>query len=310
MEEGRSSGKDAKAAEAQEPLEVYEEIPNQTDLGDNFDVYDIPECEDNLVAYAMTDVSGKEMFDAYAVTDISQTELQCNAYAMTGSQDGNLVASDTRGSTSSQVRAENRSNSSSSDKQSAGQVPAQKDTKKMKSGASIPSSKQQNVSSKGKVSSQPNGQKQPAKSKPPISSAKPSLRPSNRKESKEKIVPASTSDAASDAHRIRVMFKDEEDRRRSQSYAGDLDGNNMKPGGHTSTRLSVRNKPKPLPKKKGKPLKDTRERGASDSGMQEYSKLNAKTQYASLEPHVGKETNPIDNPTNNFEQESYSHLKR
>ena len=290
MEEGRPSDKDTKVAEAQEPGEVYEEIPNETDLGDNFDVYDIPECEDNLVAYAMTDVSGKEMFDAYAVTDISQTELQCSAYAITGSQDEHSALSDTRGKARTLVHAENRSNSSSSDKQSAGQVSSHKDAKKMKSGTAT---KQQapkssaNVSGKGKASSQPNGQKQPVKMKPPISSAKPTLRPSNRKESKEKIVTASASDAASDVHRIRVMFKDEEDRRRSQSYAGDLDGNTTKPDTHASTRSSVRGKPKPLPKKKGLPLKDIRERGASDSGVQEYSKLNAKTQYASLEPHVG-----------------------
>ena len=307
LEEGVPSNSTAKLAEATEPTEVYEEIPNQADMEGGFDVYDIPGDDigcDNLVAYATTDVSGKEMFDAYAITDVSLVEAQWSAYAVTDVTENSCT--------------DKRSNSSSSAKGAVG--PSQRDGVKTKPGAILPATRQtapkngKLVPGKGKsvATAQPNSLKEPVKMKPPISSAKPSLRPSNRKDSRDKIVPAATSDAAADAHRaknVRVMFRDE-DRSRSQTHAGWEDGKNQTPDVSTSTRSSVRGKPKPLPKKKGAHLKDIRERGQSDSGVQEYSKLDTKTQYASLEPHTGNEMDPVDNSSSNFTQESYSHLKR
>ena len=167
-----------------------------------------------------------------------------------------------------------------------------------------------------KPASQSNTQKQPLRPKPPISSAKPSLRPSNRKDSRDKIVPAATSDAAADVHRaknVRVTFQDE-DRRRSQSYTGvgweDGKSTAVTPDGATNMRSSLRGKPKPKPKARSVHLKNIRERGSSDSGVQQYAKLDSSTQYASLEPHTGNEMHPIDESSSNITQKSYSHLKR
>ena len=114
---------------------------------------------------------------------------------------------------------------------------------------------------------------------------------------------------------IRVKFEDEE-RRRSKSYTEtgweigivQEDLSSSKPG-KKSSKSSVKGKPKPLPKTKGRNANKMRERRASESGVEQYSKLDQKSQYASLEPHTGKETNQEEAKAS-MTHDSYSHLKR
>ena len=336
IEEGNPSDITTKAEEAGAATELYEEIPTENgmdNLGEGFDVYDIPECpsNDQLEAYATTEVFGGGMLDPYAITDVSQKEGQLGAYAVTDVPVGDLSNERSR-LVNAEVHVDSKTNPSSMGKPATLQknTSVQRDKANSRVAVMPPVSKQPLSQSntatnkeraKGKApvatpAKQANAQKESADKVKGrnASSAKPgaSLRSFSGSGVKDKVVSGAV--GGSDPYKvknIRVKFEDE-DRRRSKSYtgvgweAGAREEASSKP---SSTGSSVRGKPKPLPKKRGILGRKIRERGASESGVDEYSKLDLKSQYAALEPHRGKEMSSEESRESRMAQDSYSHLK-
>ena len=338
MEEGELANT-AKAEEAQEPTEIYE-VPNEdgmTDQQEGCDVYDIPEvpCNDQLDTYAETaDVFCGEFYDPYAITDISQAEGQLGAYAMTNVPVGDLNNEKHRVVTA-EVHSDNRSSFTTNGPATAGDVPSLQQTTPQRNPITvtkdIAKAKPPPGSKKVIYENDATASKDRAKGKPVVLSAKPihlqkeTANTGQGKASATKPTVALRSssvatkgmsgsvDPSSDSSKvknIRVRFEDE-DRRRSKSYTGAHweEGIQEKTSGKSSARSVVKGKPKPLPKRKGILQKKVRQRGSSESGVEGYSHLDLKSQYASLEPHRGKESNSKEDEEIKLTQDSYSHLK-
>ena len=277
--------------------------------------------EEMLQAYATTDVSGGDMLKAYAITDVSQNENMCKAYAVTDVPEGRSgsgsqqvvsaeVHADRLNMNGSKVRADagimqttppRNADTATRVKNIGVQLPTltahQKDANDNKDrarvkAANIPPTKQQKEGGKTTNKASLRGK--------PTTALKPALHPK----------PAGTKDNLKTGAETskKVKFEDE-DRRRSKSYTGaHWDSvTQEEQTNKSSTKSSIKGKPKPLPKKRG--LNLMRNRGASDSGVEGYSKLDLKSQYASLEPHMKQETNAKDATDTKVMQDSYSHLK-
>ena len=288
--------------------EVYETAYATTDVSG----------EEMLQAYATTDVSGGDMLKAYAITDVSQNEKMCKAYAVTDVPEGrsgsgsqqvviaevhvdrsNVNESKVRADTGAQITPQRNADTATRVKNLGVQLPTltapQKDANDNKDRARVkvantPPTKQQKEGSKITNKASLRGK--------PTTALKPALHPK----------PTGAKDKLGAETSKKVKFEDE-DRRRSKSYTGThwesvmQDEQTNKSG----TKSSIKGKPKPLPKKRG--LNLMRNRGASDSGVEGYSKLDLKSQYASLEPHMKQETNAKDATDTKVMQDSYSHLK-
>ena len=272
--------------------------------------------EEMFQAYATTDISGGDMLKAYAITDISQNERICKAYAVTDVPEGRS------GSGSQVVSAEVHADKSNMDES------------KVRTNAGAQTNPQRNADTTTRVKNvgvqlpmlvapqkDTNDNKDRARVKalpantPPTKLQKEGSKPTNKASLREKPntalkpalhpKPAGAKDKTGAETSKKVKFEDE-DRRRSKSYTGAHWESVVQEeqSNKSSTKSSIKGKPKPLPKKKGINL--MRNRGASDSGVDGYSKLDLKSQYASLEPHVKQETNVTDAKTM---QDSYSHLK-
>ena len=271
-----------------------------------------------LQAYATTDVSaGGDMLKAYAITDVSQNEKMCKAYAVTDVPEGRSGSGSQQKVVSAEVHADRSNvNGSKMRADAGGQATPQKNTDtatRVKNvGVQLPSltAQSKDASNKAGVKAastlptkqQKEGSKMTNKASlrgKPTTAMKPALHPK----------PAGTKDKTGIAETSkRVKFEDEE-RRRSKSYTG-THWESVTPeeqGSKSGTKSSTKGKPKPLPKKRG--LNLMRNRGSSDSGVEGYSKLDLKSQYASLEPHMKQETNAKDAIDTKVMQDSYSHLK-
>ena len=274
--------------------------------------------EEMLQAYATTDVSsGGDMLKAYAITDVSQNERMCTAYAVTDVPEGRS------GSGSQVVSAEVHSDKSNSNEskvranagaQTTSQRCADTATRVKNVGVQLPTltapQKDANDNkdrARVKVANTPPTKQQKEGNKPtnkaslrgkPTTALKPALHPK----------PAGVKEKTGAETSKKVKFEDE-DRRRSKSYTGTHWESvaQEEQSNKSSTKSSIKGKPKPLPKKKGINL--IRNRGASDSGVEGYSKLDLKSTYASLEPHMKQETNGKDATDTKAMQDSYSHLK-
>ena len=274
--------------------------------------------EEMFQGYATTDVSGGDMLKAYAITDVSQNERMCKAYAVTDVPEGrsssgsqqvvsaevhadksNLNESKVRVNAGTQTTPRRNSDTTTRVKNVGVQLPTlvapQKDANDNKDRARIkaantPPTKEQKEGSKPTNKASLRGK--------PMTALKPALHPK----------PAGAKDKTGAETSKKVKFEDE-DRRRSKSYTG-AHWESIVQEEHSnksSTKSSIKGKPKPLPKKKGINL--MRNRGASDSGVEGYSKLDLKSQYASLEPHMKQETNAKDATDTKAMQDNYSHLK-
>jgi hypothetical protein len=295
---------------------------------------DIPGEDVYETAYATTDVSGKEMFQAYAttdvaggdvsggdmlkayaITDVSQNEKLCQAYAVTDVPEGRL-ASGSQQVVSAEVHVD-RSNANGSKVRadaSGGLTTPQKNadtsTRVRNLGIQLPtltapqkdaSDNKDRAASRAKAANTP-PTKQQKEGKKTTNKASLRLKPALHPK------PAGAKDKTGADTSRRVKFEDE-DRRRSKSYTG-AHWESVAPeqqGKKSGSKSSIKGKPKPLPKKRG--LNLMRNRGASDSGVEGYSKLDLKSQYASLEPHMKQETNSKDAKDTKIMQDSYSHLK-
>ena len=343
-----TSDKVKEPIELYEEIPPEEGTSNLEEFEDN-DVYDVPEALDSdqleayattdvpgeklyETAYATTDVSGEEMFQAYAATDVSggdmlkayaitdvtQNERMCNAYAVTDVPEGrlgsgsqqvvsaevhadksNMNESKVRANTNAQTTPRRIPDTTMRVKNIGVQLPTltapQKDANDNKDrarvkAANIPPTKQQKEGSKPTNKASLKGK--------PMTALKPALHPK----------PAGAKDKPGSETSKKVKFEDE-DRRRSKSYTGAHWESvaQEEQSNKSSTKSSIKGKPKLLPKKKGINL--MRNRGASDSGVEGYSKLDLKSQYASLEPHMKQETNGKDGTDAKTMQDSYSHLK-
>ena len=337
IEEGQPSAIADTSDEAKEPIELYEEIPaeNGTNDLDKFNdngVYDVPEALENdqlgayantadvhipggemfeayattdvsgeemFAAYATTDVSGGDMLNAYAVTDISQTEGQCKAYAVTDVPEGRL-GSGSQKVVSVEVHETKVKANAGPQTTPQRNADTTKDTARVKTpGVQLtkPTTSQKDT----------NGNKDRARVKaaivPPGNQQQKGGRKTTNKAKSKSTKPALHPKPSGAETSKKVKFEDE-DRRRSKSYTG-TPWETVVQEEQTSTRSSVRGKPKPLPKRKGL----MRNRGASDSGVEGYSKLDLKSQYASLEPHRNQESNAKDAKDAKIPHDSYSHLK-
>ena len=329
----------AKAVEAQAPTDIYE-LPNEngmTDQQGGCDVYDIPEVlgNDQSEAYATTaDLFCGEMFDPYAITDLSQTEGQHGAYAVTDVPVGELN-SEKQSVVTAEVHSDNRPGSSTTGKATADDVQLLKQTTPQRNVITVTTdtakAKPPRGSKKVIYENDATVSKDRARGKPDVLPAKPTHLQKEIADTGQGKTPATKSTAvlrytnavtigksgsvepSSDSNKvknIRVRFEDEE-HRRSKSYtgAGREEVIQQESSGKSSAKSLVKGKPKPLPKKKGILHKKVRERGSSDSGVGGYSQLDLKSQYASLEPHRGKELNSKEDEETKLTRDSYSHLK-
>lgn len=275
--------------------------------------------EDMFQAYATTDVTGQDMLNAYAITDVAQMEGQCQAYAVADMPEGrsgsgsqkvvsaevHVDRSESKARTSTAIEAtlQRNADAMSRIKNSGIQLKPPivtsrdgnseaKDRATAKA-AITPSAKQQKVGNKAPNKASLRGK--------PTTAMKPVLHPK----------PTGAKDkTGAELTTKKVKFEDE-DRRRSKSYAGAHSQSTVQeePTNKSTKKSSIKGKPKPLPKKKGLNLM-MRNRGSSDSGVDEYSKLDVRYQYASLEPHMSQETNGKGSMDTAITHESYSHLKR
>ena len=348
MVKGGSLDNAREPIELYEEIPPEEGANNLEEFEDN-GVYDVPEAleSDQLeahatmdipgeglyeTAYATTDVSGEEMFQAYATTDVSgggdmlkayaitdvfQNENLCKAYAVTDVPEGRSSSS---GSQQQVVSAEvhvdkSNINGSKVRADTGGQTTTpqryvDKSTRVKNLGVQLPTltapqkdanDNKDRAASRVKAANTPPTKQQKEGSKATNKASlrlKPALHPK----------PAGAKDKAGAETSKRVKFEDE-DRRRSKSYTG-THWESVAPeeqGKKSGAKSSIKGKPKPLPKKRG--LNLMRNRGASDSGVEGYSKLDLKSQYASLEPHMKQETNSKDATDTKTMQDSYSHLK-
>ena len=315
---------------------------------DVYDIPEFPK-EDQLEAYATTNLDGfgGEMLDPYAVTDVSQMEGQLGAYAFTDVPVGDL-SNEARKLTSAEVHTDDKHSAASTKTAtnivSSGKpttpkknVNAVRDKGNIKTAVLPPVASKQLAVNKQSQSDTNGNKEKPLKGKTietkqanlqnelaqinASSVVRPVAAPRSFSGSgkRDKAV-SRAAGAVSDADfykvkNIRIKFEDEE-RRRSKSYTEtgweigivQEDLSSSKPG-KKSSKSSVKGKPKPLPKTKGRNANKMRERRASESGVEQYSKLDQKSQYASLEPHTGKETNQEEAKAS-MTHDSYSHLKR
>ena len=325
-----------------------EEGANNLDEFEDNGVYDVPEAleSDQLeayattdipgeglyeTAYATTDVSGEEMFQAYAttdvssggdmlkayaITDVSQNENLCKAYAVTDMPEGRSGSGSQQQVVSAEVHVD-RSNVNGSKVradtggQTTPQRNADKSTRVKNLGIQLPTltAPQKDANdNKDRAASRVKAANTPPTKQQKDSSSKMTTKASLRLKPALHPKPAGAKDKTGAEMSKRVKFEDE-DRRRSKSYTGGH-WESVTPeeqGKKSGTKSSTKGKPKPLPKKRG--LNLMRNRGASDSGVEGYSKLDLKSQYASLEPHMKQETNSKDATDTKTMQDSYSHLK-
>ena len=275
--------------------------------------------EEMFQAYATTDVSGGDMPEAYAIRDVSQNERMCKAYVVTdvpegrsGSESQQVVSAEVHADKSNlneskvkanvagaQTTSQRNADTTTRVKNVGVQLPTlvapQKDANNNKDRARVkaantPPTKQQKEGS--------NPKNKASLRRKPTTALKPALHPK----------PAGAKEKTGSETSKKVKFEDE-DRRRSKSYTGAHWESvaQEEQSKKSSTKSSIKGKPKLLPKKKGINL--MRNRGASDSGVEGYSKLDLKSQYASLEPHMKQETNGKDATDAKAMQDSYSHLK-
>ena len=274
--------------------------------------------EEMFQAYATTDVAGGDMLKAYAITDVSKNERMCKAYAVTDVPEGrsgsgsqqvisteihanksNVNESKVTANTGAQTTSQRNPDTTMRIKNIGVQLPMltapQKDANDNKDrarvkAANIPPTKQQKEGSKPTNKVSLRGK--------PTTALKPALHPK----------PAGAKDKPGSEMSKKVKFEDK-DRRRSKSYTGAHWESvaQEEQSKKSSTKSSIKGKPKLLPKKKGINL--MRNRGASDSGVEGYSKLNLKSQCTSLEPHMKQETNAKDATDTKAMQDNYSHLK-
>ena len=317
-----------------EDNDVYD-VPEALD-SEELEAYattDLPGEELYETAYATTDVSGEEMFQAhatadvsggdmlkaYAITDVTQNERMCKAYAVTDVPEGRL-GSGSQQVVSAEVHAdksnvnESKVRTNAAGAQTTSQRNADTTTRVKNIGVQLPTltapqkdANDNKDKARIKAANTPPTKQQKEGSKPtnkasirgkPTTALKPALHPK----------PAGAKDKPGSETSKKVKFEDE-DRRRSKSYTGAHWESvaQEKWSNTSSTKSSIKGKPKLLPKKKGINL--MRNRGASDSGVEGYSKLDLKSQYASLEPHMKQETNTKDATDAKAMQDSYSHLK-